>query len=65
MNKSKTVQVLVQEERKARGEFGGAAIKDCETENMATLCSSSFNSDAVEIIGARWRRRLVWKEKSV
>ncbi len=25
--------------------------------------SSSFNSDTVEIIGARWRRRLVWKEK--
>ncbi len=59
--------MLVQEERKACGEFGGAEIKDCETENMATLChrhgSSSFNSDTVEIIGARWRRRLVWKEK--
>ncbi len=27
--------------------------------------SSSFNSDTVEIIGARWRRRLVWKEKKV
>ncbi len=25
--------------------------------------SSSFNGDTVEIIGARWRRRLVWKEK--
>ncbi len=25
--------------------------------------SSSFNSDTVEIIGARSRRRLVWKEK--
>ncbi len=30
--------MLVQEERKARGEFGGAEIKDCETKNMATLC---------------------------
>ncbi len=28
--------MLVQEERKACGEFGGAEIKDCETENMAT-----------------------------
>ncbi len=27
--------------------------------------SSLFNSDTVEIIGARWRRRLVWKEKGV
>ncbi len=27
--------------------------------------SSSFNCDTVEIIGARWRRRLVWKEKKV
>ncbi len=27
--------------------------------------SSSFNSDTVEIIGARWRRMLVWKEKKV
>ncbi len=25
--------------------------------------SSSFKSDTVEIIGARWRRGLVWKEK--
>ncbi len=25
--------------------------------------SSSFKSDTLEIIGARWRRRLVWKEK--
>ncbi len=38
INQSKTVQMLVQEERKACGEFGGAEIKDCETENMATLC---------------------------
>ncbi len=35
---SKTVQMFVQEERKACGEFGGAEIKDCETENMATWC---------------------------
>ncbi len=27
--------------------------------------SSSFKSDTVEIIGARWRRWLVWKEKGV
>ncbi len=26
---------------------------------------SSFNSDTVEIIGARWRRWLVWKEKGL
>ncbi len=38
IHESKTVQMLVQEERKACGEFGGAEIKDCETENMATLC---------------------------
>ncbi len=38
INESKTVQMLVQEERKAYGEFGGAEIKDCETKNMATLC---------------------------
>ncbi len=38
VNESKTVQMLVQEERKVCGEFGGAEIKDCETENMATLC---------------------------
>ncbi len=25
--------------------------------------SSSFKSDTVGIIGARWRRRIVWKEK--
>ncbi len=37
-NESKTVQRLVQEERKAYGEFGGAEIKDCEKKNMATLC---------------------------
>ncbi len=38
ITESKTVQMLVQEERKACGQFGGAEIKDCETENMATLC---------------------------
>ncbi len=38
INESKTVQMPVQEERKACGEFGGAEIKDCETMNMATLC---------------------------
>ncbi len=38
INESKTVQMLVQEERKACGEFGGAEIKDCVTENMTTLC---------------------------
>ncbi len=38
ITESKTVQMLVQEERKASGEFGGAEIKDCETENMAMLC---------------------------
>ncbi len=27
--------------------------------------SSSFKSDTVEIIGARWRRWLVWKEKGL
>ncbi len=27
--------------------------------------SSSFNRDTEEIIGARWRRRLAWKEKKV
>ncbi len=27
--------------------------------------SSSFKSDPVEIIGARWRRWLVWKEKGL
>ncbi len=27
--------------------------------------SSSFISDTVEIVGARWRRRLVWEEKGV
>ncbi len=32
--------MLAQEERKACGEFGGAEIKDCETENMATQCHS-------------------------
>ncbi len=26
---------------------------------------SSFKGDTVGIIGARWRRRLVWKEKGV
>ncbi len=38
INESKTVQMLVQEERKACGEFGGAKIEDCATKNMATLC---------------------------
>ncbi len=38
INESKTVQRLVQEERKACRGFGGAEIKDCETKNMATLC---------------------------
>ncbi len=37
INESKTVQRLVQEERKARWGFGGAEIKDCETKSM-TLC---------------------------
>ncbi len=27
--------------------------------------SSSFKSDTVEVIGARWRRWLVWKEKGL
>ncbi len=27
--------------------------------------SSSFKSDTVEIIGVRWRRWLVWKEKDL
>ncbi len=27
--------------------------------------SSSLKNDTVAIIGARWRRRLVWKEKDV
>ncbi len=35
INESKTVQMLVQDERKACGEFGGAEIKDCETKNLA------------------------------
>ncbi len=30
--------MLVQEERKACREFGGAEIKDCETKHTATLC---------------------------
>ncbi len=38
INESKTVQMLVQKERKACGEFGGAEINDCETKNMAALC---------------------------
>ncbi len=38
MTESKIVQILVQEERKACGGFGGAEIKDCEAKNMATLC---------------------------
>ncbi len=38
INESKTVQMLVQEERKACGEFGGAEIKGCEIKSMATLC---------------------------
>ncbi len=37
--------MLVQEERKACGEFGGAEIKDCETENMATLCQQKSEQD--------------------
>ncbi len=27
--------------------------------------SSSFKSDTVEVVGARWRRRLIWEEKGV
>ncbi len=55
-----TFQRLVQEERKACRGFGGAEMKDFETKNMATLCHRH-----AEIIGARWRSRLVFKEKGV
>ncbi len=36
INGSKTVQRLVQKERKACRKFDGAEIKDFETKNMAT-----------------------------
>ncbi len=36
INESKTVQRLVQKERKACREFNAKEIKDCETMNMAT-----------------------------
>ncbi len=38
INESKTVQRLVQWERKGCRGFGGAEIKDCETKKMATQC---------------------------
>ncbi len=38
INVSKTGQRLVQEEREACRELGGAEIKDCETKNLATFC---------------------------
>ncbi len=34
---SKIVQILVQDERKACGGFGGAEIRDCEAKDMAML----------------------------
>ncbi len=36
MNESKTVQRLVQEERKACRGFNAKEIKDCEIKNVAT-----------------------------
>ncbi len=48
---------------------GGSVVLECETKNMATsvigIERSSFKSDTVGIIEARWRRRIVWKEKGV
>ncbi len=38
INESKTIQRLVQEERKACRGFGGAEMNYCETKNKATLC---------------------------
>ncbi len=65
INGSKIVQRLVQKERKASRKFDGAEIKDFEGTNMATCHMHRKSVDTVEIIGARWRRRLVWKEEGV
>ncbi len=67
INDSKTVPRLVQEERKACRGFGGEERRIVKQRtwqrSVIGIERSSFKSDTVEIIGARWRGRLVWKEK--